>query len=86
MKPLTVTQLKSSNVDFEEFHKTLVRYGKIIANFEGQLTRETYFLYRGHYFTTTKKLGEVEKIGSLGKEFTPLLKTLVESKSNTLNR
>jgi len=65
MKPLTVTQLRNKNIDFEVFYKNLRLYSKIIKVIElNNFTHIKYFLYRNNYFYTKQVKGEVIVIGT----------------------
>lgn len=77
MKPLTVTQLRSSNVDFNDFYKTLQLYGDIIKVYEiDVVTHEKHYLYRGNYFSVGMNRGEVVTVGTTYKNEPNFLKHL----------
>lgn len=68
MKPLTVSQLRSSNVDFRDFYNTLRLYGEIIKIYElDTVTHEKHFKYRENYFSVGMHKGEVTQIGTTFK-------------------
>ena len=49
------------STDMEKFAKHLVRYGKIVKDFDSinKNERKTYFTYKGWYFSFKRKNGEV---------------------------
>lgn len=68
MKPLTVRQLRSSDVDFMQFYKTLVMYGTIIKVYEiDVVTHEKHFEYRDNFFSVGMYRGDVVNIGTTYK-------------------
>lgn len=68
MKPLTVTQLRSKEVNFKDFYKTVQMYGEIIKVYEiDPVTHEKHFKYLNNYFSVGMHKGEVKQVGTTYK-------------------
>ena len=67
MNTLNISQLRSKNVDFNDFYNT-VKNGTILKVFEIDIvTHEKHFLFRNNYFSVKMHKGEIIGIGTTYK-------------------